>query len=170
LIDFTKIRRDTLLGKFLRFPLKLLPKNVHFPILQGPNKGYKWIIGAGLHSCWLGCYESFKQEAVVLIFKKYHERIKIVYDIGAHAGFYSLLFSRLLGKRGRVFAFEPDIENLYFLEKHLTLNGVNNVISLPVAIGSTNGLCYFGKGKSSYTGHVQTDRQTDRQNGMRYEH
>jgi len=162
LIDFTKIRRDTLLGKFLRLPLKLLPKNISLPILQGPNKGYKWIVGAGIHSCWLGCYEGFKQRAIISVFKKYCERIKVVYDIGAHAGFYSLLFSKLLNKNGKVFAFEPDVENFYFLEKHLRLNKVKNVVCLPIAVGSTNKLCYFSKGRSSYTGRIQTDRQTDR--------
>ena len=121
MLDFTKIQKDTFLGTLLRLPLRLLPRKITFPILQGPNKGYKWIVRAGIHSCWLGCYEAFKQKAIVSIFEKHCGKIKVVYDIGAHAGFYSLLFSRLLNKEGKVFAFEPDVENFHFLEKHLSL-------------------------------------------------
>jgi len=36
---------------------------------------------------------------------------KILYDIGAHVGFHSLYFARLVGKNGKVFAFEPNQKN-----------------------------------------------------------
>jgi FkbM family methyltransferase len=37
---------------------------------------------------------------------------KIVYDIGAHIGFHSLYFARLVGPKGKVYAFEPNPKNV----------------------------------------------------------
>src|SRR5256884_4365605 len=48
-------------------------------------------------------------------------------DIGAHVGYYTLMFSRLVGDAGEVFAFEPVLRNLNFLQKNVALNGVRNV-------------------------------------------
>ncbi len=36
-----------------------------------------------------------------------------IVDIGAHQGTYSVLFASLMNDKGRVFAFEPDLENRY---------------------------------------------------------
>jgi len=77
----------------------------------GPNKGMRWIVDAGVHRCWLGTYESEKQTAIVKIARPG----MTFYDIGAHAGFYTLLFSRLAGTDGGVYAFEPCPESVRFL-------------------------------------------------------
>ncbi len=37
---------------------------------------------------------------------------KVVYDIGAHIGFHSLYFARLVGSKGKVYAFEPNPKNI----------------------------------------------------------
>lgn len=83
-----------------------------------------------------------------------------VFDIGAHAGFYTL-FSRLLGEEGKVFAFEPYPENLNFLVKHVQLNRIKNVKVVAAAVCKKDGFEGFMIGTSNYTGKVQTDRQTD---------
>jgi len=51
----------------------------------------------------------------------------IVLDIGAHHGFYTLLASRKVGKKGKVIAFEPSPRERRRLVRHLRINGCSNV-------------------------------------------
>ena len=44
--------------------------------------------------------------------KKIDLKGKTIYDIGAHVGFHSLYFARLVGSEGRVYAFEPNPKNV----------------------------------------------------------
>ncbi|HXT22791.1 MAG TPA: FkbM family methyltransferase [Thermoanaerobaculia bacterium] len=62
-----------------------------------------------------------------------------VFDIGANVGFHTLLFSRLVGPRGRVTAFEPLDRNLEYLSRHLQLNAAENVAVIPVALSDEPG-------------------------------
>jgi len=71
------------------------------PILQGPLRGKKWIVGSQRHAFWLGGYEPHLQRLIAREVKPG----EIFYDVGANVGFYSLLASVLVGP-GKVFAFE----------------------------------------------------------------
>ena len=62
-----------------------------------------------------------------------------VLDIGAHKGFYSLLFSRAVGPHGRVLAFEPSHRELTRLKCHLYINSCRNVQVFNFALGQSNG-------------------------------
>ena len=93
-MNITGISATTWLGKLLRLPLNLIPKKAIVPILKGRLKGKKWIVGSGIHRFWLGTYEWHHHTSV------FEKRIKeggIVFDIGAHVGFYTLLASVLVG-------------------------------------------------------------------------
>jgi predicted methyltransferase len=86
------------LGWLLRLPLQIVSPTAVARILMGPNRGLKWVVGAGNHSCWLGTYER-------VIAKSIAARVKpgmTVFDVGAHAGYYTLMLSRLVGHQGRV--------------------------------------------------------------------
>jgi len=131
MINFSKISNKSFIGKFLRGILKLIPKNWVLPILQGKLRGTKWIIGSGVYGYWLGCYELEKQR----LFVQKIEKGKIVYDVGAHVGFYTILASRLVDEQGLVCAFEPNPQNAYFLLKHLQLNKIKNVKLILGALG-----------------------------------
>jgi FkbM family methyltransferase len=54
-----------------------------------------------------------------LVFLAVVERGDVVFDVGANLGYYTLLFSHLAGRRGRVHAFEPIPETLAALEAGL---------------------------------------------------
>jgi len=145
MLNPSAISNRTLLGKVLRLPLRLLPKGMAVPILRGPAKGQKWIVGSSNHGCWLGTYELEKQTTLV----RFVKLGMTVYDVGAQAGFYTLFFSRLVGG-GQVYAFEPLPENLRYLLAHIAMNRLSNVKVVQVALADKTGLAGFtvDRGKS----------------------
>lgn len=53
---------------------------------------------------------------------------EVVYDIGANIGFYTILFSRLVGDTGKIHAFEPSLREFLNLSENISLNKLNNVV------------------------------------------
>lgn len=52
----------------------------------------------------------------------------VVIDVGANIGYYTLIFAQLVGKTGKVFAFEPEPKNFYILKKNIEINNYTNVV------------------------------------------
>ena len=63
----------------------------------------------------------------------------VVLDIGANIGFYTLLFAKLVGKEGKVYAFEPEPNNFALLKKTIEYNNLKNVILEQKAVSDKNG-------------------------------
>jgi FkbM family methyltransferase len=118
------------------------------PIIQGPLHGTRWIVGSGNHGYWLGWYESDK----VRRFAAALSGMRIVYDVGANVGYYSVLASRILGSTGQVIAFEPDPQNVVFLRRHLEMNGIENVQVVEAAVSDRCGKAMFRQEASRYMG------------------
>ena len=128
----------TLLGKLMRLPLQLVPKGVAIKIQSGMAKGMIWVTGTHVHGCWLGTYEKDKQEYCAKLISPG----MIVFDIGANAGFYTLLFARLV-KDGHVVSFEPDSANMSSLRRHVVLNSLLNVSLVQAAASDNTSLTGF---------------------------
>jgi FkbM family methyltransferase len=77
-----------------------------------------------------------------------------VFDIGAHAGYYTLIASKLVGGSGHVIAFEPALRNLRYLRRHLSLNHVSNVTVLEMAVSDRAGVGRFNMGAESSLGRL----------------
>ena len=77
----------------------------------------------------------------------------VVFDIGAHTGYFTLNASRIVGNDGQVFAFEPLPRNISLLKKHLQLNNCKNVRLLEVAVSSKSGQKGFIS-RNSFMGHL----------------
>jgi len=60
-------------------------------------------------------------------------------DIGANVGFYSLVAAKVVGSRGKVYAFEPAPKTRALLENNLRLNRAKNVTAIPVALSEGAG-------------------------------
>jgi FkbM family methyltransferase len=138
-----------LLGKVIRAPLRMLPGRTAIPVLQGPGRGLRWIVGSYNHSCWLGFYEYEKQ----MVLPKIVARGDSVYDVGAHVGYFSLIFSRLVGPRGTVYAFEPFERNFSYLCRHVALNGLTNVVAIQAGICASSGTAHFDDSDHNARGH-----------------
>jgi FkbM family methyltransferase len=145
---------QTIVGKILRYPLTLIPNGMTLRILSGINKGSLWKAGASTHGCWLGTYEVDKQRVIGQFIKQ----TDVVLDIGANAGFYSLAFSRLIGPKGKVWAFEPFCDNLSNLRFHINMNKLENVSVIAAALSSESGLANFSFGLNNATGSISTQK------------
>jgi len=121
--------------RLFRGILDLIPRRAILPVLSGPLRGARWIVGAHTHGCWIGTYEREVQH----VFRQYVLPGMVVYDIGANAGFFSLLAARLVKPDGHVYAFEPLPANLAYLRHHVELNGAANVTVTSFAVGEHDG-------------------------------
>ena len=82
-----------------------------------------------------GCLDYWDERAIQGMLKPG----SICIDVGAHIGYYSLLFSRWVGQNGRVFSYEPVPYTHSFFERNLRRNRAFNVTLQRAAIGSRTG-------------------------------
>lgn len=126
---FTKYR----LGKYY------LLRNIQKKWLLKPHsiQGHKMYLDTtdslGLSSSEF--HENFETQLVRNLIKKGDT----VLDIGANIGYYTLIFAKLVGREGKVFAFEPDLENFNLLKKNVKINGYRNIILVNKAVSNKNG-------------------------------
>jgi FkbM family methyltransferase len=149
-MNFTGISDKSLLGKILRLPLRLLPRETTIPILQGVLRGKKWIVGSGNHGYWLGSYEFEKRR----LFERTVRPGSVVFDLGGNVGYYALMASVLVGPAGRVFSFEPLPRNLHYLREHLRINRIGNVTVVDAAVSDRSGTARFGESASTSKGRI----------------
>lgn len=77
----------------------------------------------------------------------------IALDIGAHIGYYSLIFADKVGKSGKVYAFEPDPENHAILSKNIKINGFLNIQAINKAVLDKSGALNLYKSNSNSGDH-----------------
>jgi FkbM family methyltransferase len=104
-----------------------------FPVLNcgGHLAGYRMRVEWNRHRCF--AYGSWESDIVALLAANVRPGWHAA-DIGAHIGYYTLLLSRLVGARGRVFSFEPVPANFDFLCENVGLNNCANVETVQCAI------------------------------------
>jgi FkbM family methyltransferase len=73
-------------------------------------------------------------------------------DVGANAGYYSLLASRLVGPSGRVWSLEPAPAIHRRLLRNLIANRATNVVALAVAAGERDGEALLWEGPETNSG------------------
>lgn len=83
------------------------------------------------------------------------------WDVGAHAGFFTLLASRLVGGQGRVDAFEPSPENRRRLVRALSLNAAANVHVHDCAVSDRIGAATLYGSTASVTWSLLPDGAAD---------
>ena len=149
-MNLSGISNESLLGRALRSPFRLIPASAAVPILQGPLRGRRWIAGSATHGCWLGSYEFETQKAFAGLVRSGD----VVYDLGANVGFYSLLGARLAGDAGMVYSFEPLPRNLGYLRKHVAMNRLKNCFVIEAAVADFEGEMRFESSDEPTTAHL----------------
>ena len=138
------------LARLIRLPLRLIPSSAVVPILSGPGRGMRWIVGSAPHGAWLGLLERDKLTPFVARL----QRGMTVWDIGANVGLYTLPSARAVGPSGQVVAFEPMPRNLGFLRRHLTLNGLEGAVVCDAAVSDATGTLKMAEGDSPSEFHA----------------
>jgi FkbM family methyltransferase len=137
-------------GRLLRLPLRWVAPRVPRRIVGGPLAGMQWVPGSAPHGCWLGTYERDLQRIMVQTVRPG----ATFFDIGANAGFFTLLASKLVGVSGRVVAVEPLGRNLEFLRQHLAINSITNVDVVEAAVAEAPGHAHIESGPAPSMAHL----------------
>lgn len=87
------------------------------------------------------------------VFKDIISEGMTIVDIGANIGYFTLIAARLTGKKGKVFAFEPEPHNFDLLVRNIALNGYDNVIAVQKAISDKNGKAKLFVDRTSWGSH-----------------
>ena len=104
-------------------------------IKSGSGTGLRFDTGLGTNLFITGEYERPVQGAISSLVKQGD----VCYDIGANLGFFTVLFGRLAGTAGIVYAFEPVPSNASVLERNARLNGLSNIQILRMACSRQSG-------------------------------
>jgi len=109
-----------------------------------------------LRVSYFGSFEPFETEIVKKLIKIGNN----VLDIGANIGYFSLIFAKLVGNNGRVYAFEPEPENFRILKKNLEINHYNNTMAIQKAISDKNHTIKLFLGENTSTHSIYQSSET----------
>jgi FkbM family methyltransferase len=141
---------------FMKSPKRLLremlyPLGSEATIRFGQLKGCRYVVTE--QSGWspvMGRWEPEAQKIYAhLVMPK-----EVVWDLGANTGIHTLLFSRLVGPRGTVVAFEPLQVNVQQILRTCALNAVANVTVVAKAVSDSTIPALFHTGRHDKQGSL----------------
>jgi len=119
---------------------------------RGPAAGYYWK-HYHCHQAWMamGLYEPHVARLI-------YDTLKpgdTFYDVGANAGYFSLIAAKAVGLTGRVVAFDPIPINVHVIKEQIEINKLSNrCVIEPLAISNTNGVLSFTISKRNANSHL----------------
>jgi len=127
-----------------RLGINFYPK-ITYPLLKvkvkvNLNRYASWkMVEKGLSE--LNCFKFLKENV---------KKGQTILDIGAYKGDFTLFLSKIVGKDGKVYAFEPDPNSYSMLCNNIKINNLKNVfvrdIALSNKVGKNNLLLFSGGG------------------------
>jgi FkbM family methyltransferase len=133
-----KLARAT--EKRLTRPVRRAP----LPILTGAGRGLRVRFGDSALTRAVSRVEPQVEDTLLGLLKPGD----VFYDVGANIGWYSMLASRVVGRSGKVIAFEPSVSNAALLQENTSANGLANVTAIPAAVTDQEGWASFIYGGS----------------------
>jgi FkbM family methyltransferase len=128
----------------LRLWLKSRLALLRVPVQAGPLAGFR----IGLF-CGMRFIQGRYDRSTVATLQSLIRPGTVVYDIGAHVGYLTMVMARCVGPQGRVIAFEPLPLNCRYLRGHLRANRLHNVALRQACVAECNGpVCFQAQGGS----------------------
>jgi FkbM family methyltransferase len=124
------------------------------PIRYGHASGLSWRRHHRyVNGYWIGHYEWPLQDA----FHRELSRGQTFFDIGANAGFFTLLAARLVGEKGLCVAFDPSPDNCTSIREQIALNPLCSCSVVNEAIWNFDGTAPFDfVAAGSSVAHIET--------------
>jgi FkbM family methyltransferase len=133
---YSPVRRIPVIGKIVHgLVRKILPAGTRLSVavrsgvaaglLLSVDPRYEAGYAAGVH-----------ETRLLKVLALHLRRGDVLYDVGAHVGFISLVAARLVGSEGKIYAFEPDPENSKRILEHRGMNALPQIEVVPTAIWS----------------------------------
>ncbi len=117
---------------------RFLPKTIRaHRILGGRLRGYR--IVTSWHD-YPAAILGRTERALLDWFERHVAAGETWLDVGAHYGYTAIALSRLVGPRGRVFAFEPELGTAGSLAQTRQLNHLSQLIVIPLGLGAPDSL------------------------------
>ena len=145
----------------LRWCANLYPENSVVQIRAGHAAGLLWRRHHRyVNGYWLGHYELPIQEAL----RRELFAGGTFFDIGANAGFFTIVAARLVGPGGRCVAFEPSPDNCASIREQIETNALDYCTLVPEAVAEAEGTAKFSfSAPGSPMGHLGGSRGGERQ-------
>jgi FkbM family methyltransferase len=144
--------RLPVLGQMLRKMARIYPEGSVTRIRSGPLRGRLWYRShRHVNAYWVGTYELPVQQCLMRELRDGG----VFFDIGANAGFFSLLAAGCVGPEGRVVAFDPLPVNQKVIERQFSLNQIQNGVLVPTAVSDAVGEVVLCEGASTATAYVE---------------
>jgi FkbM family methyltransferase len=130
-----------------------------------PGLGSFHLLLHKLPDIWISeiiCRDELFDPHVLSILRDFIKPGSVFVDVGANIGWFTVIGSRLAGRRGRVFAIEPDPTNCDILKRNIERNDCGNVTIYPVAAGATRGKALLYRSIDNQGDHrlsVASDRE-----------
>jgi FkbM family methyltransferase len=140
-----ELRRLPIVGPWLSWASgRLVPRDslIWVQVQRGPAQGLWLQLNPRTGRAY---FEGGGEPEVQAALQRYLRPGMIFYDIGANIGFFSLLAARIIGKEGRVIAFEADPEIAARFRLHVTRNDFRAISVEEKAVWSEPGTVFFAR-------------------------
>ncbi len=147
-------------SSILRWYMRSFPEGSVVTIAYGRAAGYKWRrYHRYVNGYWIGQFELPIQQALVQELSKGNT----FFDIGANAGFFTLVAAKQVGPNGKCIAFEPLPENATCIREQITLNELNFCHVVEEAVSDHEGYASFSYDRpGTSTAHLGNTKEGER--------
>jgi FkbM family methyltransferase len=114
---------------------KILPAGTRLSVAVGSGVAAGLLLSADPRY-EAGYAEGVHETPLLESLESHLQRGDVLYDVGAHVGFISLVAARLVGSEGRIYAFEADPENSKRILEHKRMNSLPQIEMLHTAVWS----------------------------------
>jgi FkbM family methyltransferase len=128
------------------------------PVLRGDGVYLRVDSGDSLGLLRAGAYEPYETALLMRLARPG----SIVIDVGANVGYHTVQFARAVGPAGKVYALEPDPDNLRLLRHNVRVNAFAHVEVVPRAASDETGALRLFRSDENHGDHRVYDSGDDR--------